>query len=562
MSRSSHVIEAAGGIVYRWTANGPPIRHQSGNTAFADGIQSDAGSERDGIVLAADDFGTIADNPSDGGDETVNINERRDTANDTDDSRGSGRGRHAKRAEVPANAAGAARLSAERADEPAQNGKKGQKGGDEQEASGENGSPNTTQLGNDGGRRSGKANKHKAHHAKRERNDFPGLEVCLVHRPKYDDWSWPKGKNEENESSRHTAVREIEEECGVPVALGVHIGEVEYPLEAEGSTSKRAGSGSVYLKHVDYWMATPISSEESGRRQTAVGPINPASPKEVDEVVWLSIPAARKKLTHSLDRDVLDQFVDLAKQGAIGARALIIVRHSKAEARKRWQGTDANRPITPRGAAASFALMRELGCYSPTRIVSSPWLRCMESILQYAWHAQLPIHKAPALTEDAFAADPEAAWTQIMHEIDNLFTDGTYLEQADENPQRPDSSPVTYFSSSDSSLTTSIPHETGHTSISRGQDAASETGSVETVPPYNENSSPTSTHTTLVSMHRPVIGGVFEHLRAICLSKSLAKQLITKTPYMVTGSAVALFIIDTPEGRRIIDIQKVTPFVY
>lgn len=56
------------------------------------------------------------------------------------------------------------------------------------------------------------------------------IEVCIVHRPKYDDWSWPKGKLEQGESHRHAAVREIGEETGVSIALGPYLGEVEYPL--------------------------------------------------------------------------------------------------------------------------------------------------------------------------------------------------------------------------------------------------------------------------------------------------------------------------------------------
>ena len=60
----------------------------------------------------------------------------------------------------------------------------------------------------------------------------------------------------------------------------------------------------------------------------------------------------------------------------------------------------------------------------------------------------------------------------------------------------------------------------------------------------------------------PVIGGMFSHLRGMCASEALAKRLIAKSPYMPTGNAIALAIIETGDGPKIIDIQKVSPLVY
>ena len=71
-----------------------------------------------------------------------------------------------------------------------------------------------------------------------------------------------------------------------------------------------------------------------------------------------------------------------------------------------------------------------------------------------------------------------------------------------------------------------------------------------------------SRETTAICMHRPVIGGMYDHLRGLCARKQLAKQLIAKSPYMPTGTAMSLFIINTPQGPSIIDIQKVSPIVY
>lgn len=319
------------------------------------------------------------------------------------------------------------------------------------------------------------------------------IEVCIVHRPKYDDWSWPKGKLENNETHRHAAVREMGEESGVQVQLGPIIGDIEYPIADEGRRKRRTKEKTLDQKHVVFWMATPLDDQEARRRHSAFGPVLPADKDEIDTVVWVPVQRARKLLTHILDRNILDRFVALVKAGAAQARTLLIVRHGKAEARKQWKGEDGNRPITPRGAAAAFALGRELACYSPDRLVSSPWLRCMQTIEIFSWQTGLPIITAGELTEDAFAADPDAAWRRFSQEIDHM--------------------------------------------LDTGMDTA-------------------------VCMHRPVIGGIFTHLRDICASETLAKRLIAKSPYMPTGCAIVLAIIRTGDGPRIIDIQKVAPLVY
>lgn len=486
------------------------------------------------------------------------------------------------------------------------------------------------------------------------------LEVCLVHRPKYDDWSWPKGKLEEHESSRHAAIREMEEETGMPVALGPSIGEVEYPLSSEGKSSKHSKTntktGAIYTKHVVYWMAHPIPAQIAEHRKQAIGTIKPAKTSEIDEVRWLPIPQARKLLSHPLDRDILDQFVDRIQEGALKAQKLIIVRHSKAVARKRWEGTDANRPIIPRGAAASFALDQELGCYAPQRLVSSPWLRCMETLEPYAWHTGLEVEQLPALTEDAFAADPDAAWQCVRDVIDDLFAENAGTSAAKcavqagtkavvkisdtndsanqpntdttadtnlanhcanddkteeptdvtpasdknavnsavspEDAQSPDDGQTNHVAENadidstknqaDENITSSdaLDSET-HADVTAsgnsekaGEEHKEGTGNTAfdnddalATDSQTSSNSPGNTpkqysRATAICMHRPVIGGIFEHLRAICASKSLAKQLIAKSPYMPTGNAVALFIVQDAEGPRIIDIQRMAPVVY
>lgn len=324
-------------------------------------------------------------------------------------------------------------------------------------------------------------------------HDLDNLQVCIVHRPKYDDWSWPKGKLDPNESHRHAAVRELGEETGTTVELGPYLGEVEYPLSEEGKKTRRSKDRTVDTKHVMFWMARPVEAVDAEHLIDAFGAVHRADVGEIDGISWMSVREARRILTHSTDKDLLAVFVDRVREGAARSHAMIIVRHGKAEARKVWKGTDANRPITPRGAAYAFALNRELACYNPTQLATSPWMRCQETLQVLSWQTDRPMSHVDELTEDAFAEDPDATWRRFLQEIQDTL-----------NNRR----------------------------------------------------------NTAICMHRPVIGGMFDHLRGMCATKLLGKRLIAKSPYMPTGNAVVLYVIDSPNGPRIIDIQKVAPIVY
>ncbi|WP_405912721.1 NUDIX hydrolase [Streptomyces sp. NBC_00963] len=107
-----------------------------------------------------------------------------------------------------------------------------------------------------------------------------GLEICLVHRPKYDDWSHPKGKLKPGEDTLAAALREVHEETGHDCAPGARLPTVRY--RANGRT-----------KEVSYWAA-----------EATAGEFTPNS--EVDRVRWLSPAAARARLTQQRDRELLD----------------------------------------------------------------------------------------------------------------------------------------------------------------------------------------------------------------------------------------------------------------
>ncbi|WP_032836666.1 NUDIX hydrolase [Gardnerella vaginalis] len=339
------------------------------------------------------------------------------------------------------------------------------------------------------------------------------FELCLVYRPKYDDWSWPKGKNEDNESHRHTAVREVGEETGYAVTLGPHIAQIEYPLENEGKKSisksgaknnSQNNNKTEVVKRIHYWMMRKIDENSAMRRLPAFGPIKPAKPTEIGNVIWLTPSKARKKLTHDSDRKVLDAFLEKLHAGQTEYKTLILVRHGKAESRKSWQGSEATRPITPLGSAASYALGRELACYAPNRIVSSPWKRCVETVATFAHDSSLPIEQIAELTEDHHENKPKSTLSVLISEIQNLDCNVKNTQNTEENIN----------------------------------------------------------NSTVMCLHRPIIGTFFDYLRGITKPRAHKRILSQKSPYMHTGSAIVLHISNTSKGARIIDIEKVLPIVY
>ncbi|MGW5052104.1 NUDIX hydrolase [Actinokineospora sp. NPDC004072] len=214
-------------------------------------------------------------------------------------------------------------------------------------------------------------------------DDDDGVRVAVVHRPRYDDWSLPKGKLDPGETVPEAAVREVLEETGHHAALGRHLGQVAY----------RVGDSD---KTVDYFAARAVSGDFR-------------SNDEVDELVWLPVAEADRRLTYRHDRDVLAAY-------AVAPRAatLLLVRHAHAGERSEWDGPDERRPLSPRGWTQVAALNRFLPLFGPSRVHSVPNTRCLDTVRPLAERLGCPVTPEPALAEAGYTADPEAALGRLL----------------------------------------------------------------------------------------------------------------------------------------------------
>ncbi|MGY1769802.1 NUDIX hydrolase [Blastococcus sp. SYSU D00813] len=211
-----------------------------------------------------------------------------------------------------------------------------------------------------------------------------GVETAVVHRPRYDDWSLPKGKHDEGEALIETAVREVGEETGLAVVVGRRSLRTAYPVE--GGT-----------KRVDYWLMEAVG-----------GRFEPGD--ETDELRWLPVDDAAALVTHDHDRAVL---ADLARTDVPRSPTLLLVRHARAGHRSEWDGDDDLRPLDGKGRRQARRLAEVLPLFAPTAVLSAERTRCRETVEPLAGALGLPVQPLPEVGEEEFQADPQAALAAV-----------------------------------------------------------------------------------------------------------------------------------------------------
>ena len=212
------------------------------------------------------------------------------------------------------------------------------------------------------------------------------LMVAIIHRGRYQDWSFPKGKVDSGETLAEAAVREIKEETGLKVKLGVPLSTVSYPID-KGKT-----------KVVHYWAAKVTD------KALANSKFKPD--EEVSEVVWMKADQAFAKLSYKHDRELLQEVIDLRKNGMLKTKPLIIIRHAHATPRSDYVGEDGKRPLLPEGKKQAKELVRLLSAYGPKRVFTSPWRRCKDTITPYAKAHRYKIIDRGELSEMGNAKGP------------------------------------------------------------------------------------------------------------------------------------------------------------
>ena len=121
------------------------------------------------------------------------------------------------------------------------------------------------------------------------------------------------------------------------------------------------------------------------------------------------MPTATARLSYARDHDQLRALEQADRAGTLTTWPLVIVRHARSRSRSTWPDADPLRPLNPRGRERAKALIPILAAYGVTRVVTSPSVRCLDTVLPYAVAAGTRARLKAGLSEEGFAEQPDRA---------------------------------------------------------------------------------------------------------------------------------------------------------
>lgn len=228
------------------------------------------------------------------------------------------------------------------------------------------------------------------------------ITVLLVHREAQADVSLPKGKVDPGELLPQTAVREIEEETGIRVALGAPLGSIQYVINGGRD------------KVVHYWAAEVTDDAH------ASSTFRPN--QEIAALEWLSIEKARAALSYERDREVIDRFTTLAESGRLQTFAIIAVRHGKTISPSDWDGPDTTRPLLHRGLEQAANIAPSIAAFHPVKLISSTAVRAQATLAPLSALTGLAVTTTDDISQDAHARGKARVDKVVRRRLDKRVT--------------------------------------------------------------------------------------------------------------------------------------------
>ncbi|MCC4908867.1 NUDIX domain-containing protein [Microbacterium sp. cx-59] len=208
------------------------------------------------------------------------------------------------------------------------------------------------------------------------------LHILLIHRTQYRDVTLPKGKVDPGETLVETAIREIFEETGIHVALGLPVGVSRYHMPKGRE------------KIVHYWSAEVT---EDAVRDSKFVPN-----KEIAALEWVTPKHALSYLSYPVDVEIVENFLRFVDDGVLETFPIIVLRHAKAMSRTDWEKSDASRPLARRGFRQAASIVAPLRAFGVRRIISSDAVRCVSTVEPLAKALGRVVRTSELISQDAW----------------------------------------------------------------------------------------------------------------------------------------------------------------